>query len=56
MLDFLTSGYGLSLAGLIGIILFLLYLKLIKWVFRIAFLGIVALAAFWYFNPPAVFG
>lgn len=55
MIDFLMSGYGLSLAGLIGVILFLVYLKLMKWVFKVALFGILALGAFWYFNPPAVF-
>ncbi len=52
MFDFLFSGFGLSSAALIGIIVFLLYLKLMKWVFKIALFGIIALGAFWYFNPP----
>lgn len=48
------SGYGLGSMGLIGIILFLVYLKLMKWVFKIIFFGIIALGAFWYFNPPTL--
>jgi hypothetical protein len=54
MIDFLMSGYGLGTMGLVGIILFLVYLKLMKWVFKVAFFGIFALAAFWYFNPPTL--
>ncbi|MDX9967249.1 MAG: hypothetical protein AB7U26_03440 [Sulfuricurvum sp.] len=54
MIDFLMSGYGLSSIGLIGIIVFLMYLKLMKWVFKVAFFGILALGAFWYFNPPSL--
>ncbi len=54
MIEFFTSGYGLSSLGLIGIILFLLYLKLMKWVFKIAFLGVLVLGAFWYFKGPAI--
>lgn len=54
MIDFLMSGYGLSSLGLIGIILFLVYLKLMKWVFKIAFFGILILGAYWYFKPPTL--
>ncbi len=54
MIDFLMSGYGLGSMGLIGVILFLVYLKLMKWVFKIALFGIIALGAFWYFNPPTI--
>lgn len=54
MIDFLMSGYGLSSMGLLGIILFLVYLKLMKWVFKVAIFGIIALGAFWYFNPPTL--
>ncbi|MBD3810035.1 MAG: hypothetical protein IE884_05930 [Sulfuricurvum sp.] len=54
MIDFLMSGYGLSSLGFIGIILFLLYLKLMKWVFKIAIFGIIVLGVFWYFNPPTI--
>lgn len=54
MFDFLMSGYGLSSMGLIGIILFLVYLKMMKWVFKIAFFGILILGAYWYFKPPTL--
>jgi len=40
--------------GLVGIILFLVYLKLMQWVIKAAILGIAILAAFWYFNPPTL--
>lgn len=51
MIDFLMSGYGMSSAGLIAIILFMVYMKLMKWVFKIALLGIALIAAFWYLQP-----
>lgn len=54
MIDFLMSGYGLGSMGLIGIILFLVYLKMMKWVFKIAFFGILILGAYWYFKPPTL--
>jgi len=54
MIDFLMSGYGLGSMGLVGVILFLVYLKLMKWVIKAAILGILVLAAFWYFNPPSL--
>jgi len=50
MIDFLMSGYGLGSMSLVGVILFLVYLKLMKWVFKAAFFGILILGAFWYFN------
>lgn len=54
MIDFLMSGYGLGSMGLVGVILFLVYLKLMKWVLKIALFGIIVLGAFWYFNPPTI--
>lgn len=53
MIDFLMSGYGLSSMGLIGIILFLVYLKLMQWIWKIALFGILILGAFWYLRPAA---
>ncbi len=53
MLDFLISGYGASSAGLIALIVFMLYMKLMKWVFKIAILGIALIAAYWYFKSSA---
>lgn len=53
MLDFLTSGYGLGGVGLIGIILFLIYMKLMKWIFKITLFGVIIIGAFWYFKSAA---
>lgn len=50
MLENLLSGYGISGIVFIGIILFMLYMKMMKWVFKIAILGIVVLGAYWYFK------
>lgn len=50
MLQHLMSGYGIGLFVLLGIILFLLYMKMMKWVFKIAILGAVLLGAYWYFK------
>lgn len=53
MIDFLMSGYGMSSVGLIALVLFMLYMKLMKWVFKIAIFGIALIAAFWYLKPAA---
>lgn len=48
MFDFLLSGYGASGAGLMALLVFLLYMKLMKWVFKIAILGIALIGGYWY--------
>jgi hypothetical protein len=53
MLDILMSGYGVSGMGLIALIVFMLYMKLMKWVFKIAILGIALIGAYWYFHSSA---
>lgn len=50
MLEHLMNGYGLSSIAVIGVILFLLYMKMMKWVFKIVILGAVVLGAYWYFK------
>ena len=51
MIDFFMSGYGLSSLGLVGIVLLMLYMKMMKWIFEIAILGIALIVAFWYLKP-----
>lgn len=51
MFDFLSSGLGIGSAGLVVLIIFMLYMKLMKWVFKIAIFGIVLLGAYWYLQP-----
>jgi heme/copper-type cytochrome/quinol oxidase subunit 4 len=50
MMENLLSAYGISGIAFVGIIIFLLYMKMMKWIFKIVILGAVVLGAYWYFK------
>jgi hypothetical protein len=55
MLQFFTSGHGLSGIGLIvGIIIFLIYMKMMKWLFKIIIFGIIILVWFLYYKSKGM--
>ena len=55
MLQFFMSGYGLSGIGLIiGLIVFLIYMKMMKWLFKIIVLGIIVLVGFLYYKSKGM--
>ena len=55
MLQFFMSGYGLSGIGLIvGIIIFLIYMKMMKLLFKIIIFGIIILVWFLYYKSKGM--